>query len=124
MVVLTEAEKRELCRSLAEHLPTLRSLLGVTQTELGWLCGFSRIRVSQIETGKSEMSWSQLTSILLVCLLNIKTKEYLCRNEILAPDFWQFMQRIDGNIPPSVNVTVREEILPTSFFEPSDGKRT
>lgn len=117
MVVLTEAEKRRMCRSLAEHLPSLRALLGVTQTELGWLCGFSRIRVSQIETGKSEMSWSQLTSIALVCFLNVKTKEYLCRNEILGAEFLQFMQRIDASIPPAVNVTVREEILPTSFFE-------
>ena len=121
MVILTEADKRAICQSLAAHLPTLRALLGVTQTELGWLCGFSRIRVSQIETGKSEMSWSQLTSILLVCLLNIKTKEYLYRNEILPREFLQFMQRIDESVPPCVNVTVREEILPDCYrAKPSD----
>ncbi len=120
MVILTEAEKRLMCQSLAEHLPALRALLGVTQTELGWLCGFSRIRVSQIETGKTEMSWSQLTSIALVCFMNIRTKEYLCRNDILGPEFLQFMQRIDGNIPPNVNVTVREEILPERYKNPSE----
>ena len=122
MVVLTEAEKKTMCQALAEHLPALRALLGVTQTELGWLCGFSRIRVSQIETGKCEMSWSQLTSIALVCFLNVKTKEYLCRNGILGAEFLQFMQRIDASVPPSVNVTVREEILPASFFEPTGDK--
>ena len=118
MVVLTEAEKRAMCCSLAEHLPTLRALLGVTQTELGWLCGFSRIRVSQIETGKCEMSWSQLTSIALVCFMNIRTKEYLCRNDVLGMEFLQFVQRIDENIPPDVNLTVREEILPEQYRNP------
>lgn len=118
MVVLTEAEKRAMCQSLAEHLPKLRELLGVTQTELGWLCGFSRIRVSQIETGKTEMSWSQLTSIALVCFMNTRTKEYLCRNDVLGMEFLQFVQRIDENIPPDVNPTVREEILPERYRNP------
>ena len=115
MVVLTEAEKSALCQSLAEHLPRLREILGVTQTELGWLCGFSRIRVSQIENKKTEMSWSQLTSIALICLLNVKTKEYILRHEVLSPEFLQFIQRLDEVVPPDVNVTVREELVPDSY---------
>ncbi len=111
MVVLTEAEKKEMCRVVAEHLPKLRQLLNVTQAELGYLCGFSRIRVSQIETGKAHMSWSQLTSIMLVCDLNLQAKEYFYVNDLLGPRFLQFIQRKDENIPPDVNVDVRPELL-------------
>ena len=119
MVILTDAEKRALALSLAEHLPRLRELLGVTQTELGWLCGFSRIRVSQIETKKCEMSWSQLTSIALVFLMNEKTKAYLLQNAILGPEFFQFIQRIDGNMPPEVNPTVARDWLPDVYLHPT-----
>ena len=117
MVILTEAEKDELCKVVAEHLPKLRQLLNVTQAELGYLCGFSRIRVSQIETGKAQMSWSQLTSVLFVCELNLSAKEYIYANNILGTRFWQFIQRKDENILPDVNVTIRREILHRAFGE-------
>ncbi len=120
MVVLTEYEKNELCEALAEHLPKLRQLLNCTQAELGYLCGFSRIRVSQIETGKTRMSWSQLTSILYVCELNQRAKEYIFVNDILGPRFLQFMQRKDENMPPEVNVSVRPEVMHQSYQTPRD----
>ena len=78
MVVLTEEEKKEMSAVIAKELPKLRQLLNVTQAELGYLCGFSRIRVSQIETGKAEMSWSQLTSVMFVVMANQRAKEYFC----------------------------------------------
>lgn len=111
MVVLTESEKKEMCRIVADHLPKLRQLLNVTQAELGYLCGFSRIRVSQIETGKAPMSWSQLTSIMFVCSLNLRAKEHFYANNLLGPRFLQFIQRKDENIPPDVNVNVRPEFI-------------
>ncbi|MBR2987376.1 MAG: helix-turn-helix transcriptional regulator [Clostridia bacterium] len=115
MVILTEAEKKAMCATLAEHLPKLRKQLNVTQAELGYLCGFSRIRVSQIETGKAAMSWSQLTSVMFVCELNIKAKEYIYANGILSPKFLQFIQRKDENIPPDINVGVRPEVLSQGY---------
>lgn len=111
MVILTEAEKKELCQILADHLPKIRQLLSVTQAELGYLCGFSRIRVSQIETGKAQMSWSQLTSIMYICELNQRTKEWIYANDLMGPKYLQFIQRKDENIPPDVNVNVRAEVL-------------
>lgn len=115
MVVLTEFEKEAMCRELSDKLPKIRSLLSLTQSELGYLCGFSRIRVSQIETGKTPMSWSQLTSIMLVCEMNQKTKEYIYANGILGPRFLQFMQRKDENIPPDINVEVRPEVVSSAY---------
>lgn len=115
MVILTEKEKKEMCQELSQHLPKIRKQLNVTQAELGYLCGFSRIRVSQIETGKAPMSWSQLTSVMFVCELNIKAKEYIYANGILSPKFLQFIQRKDENIPPDINVNVRPEVLTQGY---------
>lgn len=111
MVVLTEEEKKEMSAVIAKELPKLRQLLNVTQAELGYLCGFSRIRVSQIETGKAEMSWSQLTSVMFVVMANQRAKEYFCANNLLGARFLQFIQRKDENIPPDVNVTVRPDFI-------------
>lgn len=115
MVILTEAEKAEICKTIAEHLPLLRRQLNVTQSQLGYLCGFSRIRVSQIETGKAQMSWSQLTSVLFVCEMNLKAKEYLYANNLLGSKFLQFIQQKDANIPPDINVSVRQAIVDRAF---------
>jgi len=111
VVVITPEEKRQMCDELADHLPKIRSLLNVTQAELGYLCGFSRIRVSQIETKVAKMTWSQLTSIVLLCFENMRTKEYFYANDLLGVRFLQFMQRKDENIPPNANVNVREELI-------------
>lgn len=111
MVILTEDEKKEMCQTIAKHLPRLRQLLNATQTELGSLCGFSRIRISQIETGKATMTWSQLTSVMFVVMANQRAKEYFYANNLLGPRFLQFIQRKDENIPPDVNVTVRPEFI-------------
>ncbi len=92
MVILTEAEKNEMCEKLGKNLSKIRELLHLTQTELGYLCGFSRIRISQIETGRTRMSWSQLTSVMLICMMNHKTKEWFFENNILGDEFLSFIQ--------------------------------
>ena len=113
MVQLTNEDKRECCAVLAKHLVKLRALLGVTQVEFGNLCGFSRTRVSQIENGAVEMTWSQFTSILFVCGVYQATKEYLYANCVITPRLMQFFQRKDENIPPETNIIVRKEIIDT-----------
>lgn len=91
-VKLTAAQKAQLCINIAEHLPAIRKTLGITQEDFGELCGFSRIRVSHIENGRELMSWSQLTSVMLICFLNPPAKEYLISNELLPTRFMQFLQ--------------------------------
>lgn len=117
MVKLTKDDKQRMCEELTEYLPKIRSLLNVTQAELGDLCGFSRIRVSQIETGAAKMTWSQLTSIVLVCFMNIKAKEYFLANGLLGKSFLQFLQCRDENIPPEPNIIIREDIIKRSYYE-------
>ncbi len=106
MVTLSVEEKRAMCQTLAEHLPKIRELLGTTQETFGDLCGLSRITISRIENGSARMKWSHLTSVLFVCAINRRTKEYFCANDLLGTRFLQFMQQKDDNIPPETNIVV------------------
>jgi len=116
VVVLSKQEKRDLSDSLANHLPKIRKILGVTQAEFGELCGFSRTRVSQIENGAIKMTWSQCTSILFICTLNRTTSEYLFVNGIYTVRALQFFQSKDENMPPELDIMVRREIMEKALY--------
>jgi DNA-binding XRE family transcriptional regulator len=62
---INEKRKRELCRVLAENLPTLRAKAGISQNELADRLGFSRQTISAIEGQKREMQWSTFSAIVL-----------------------------------------------------------
>ncbi len=111
MVKLSRDEKVEMCERLSKHIVKIRELLHVTQAEFSELCGFSRTRISQIENGLITMTWSQLTSVMFICLVNFRTKEYCYANNLLSTRFLQYVQRKDENIPPEVNVAVREDFI-------------
>ena len=111
MVNLSKAEKREMCVSLAQKLPEIRKLLHMSQKEFGARCGISSNRLSAIENGHFVMTWSQLTSIILICMVNKQTKEYFYANKLLNPRFFQYLQRKDENIPPELNILVNPVIV-------------
>ncbi len=110
MVKLGKSEKRVLCIEFAEYLPGIRDMLRLTQSEFGSLCGISTDRLSRIENEHAIMTWSQYTSILFLCMMNMETKEYLLANNIVKPDVLQYFQRKAENIPPDITVEVHEEI--------------
>ncbi|MBQ7295953.1 MAG: helix-turn-helix transcriptional regulator [Clostridia bacterium] len=111
MVNLSKTEKREMCISLAQKLPEIRKLLHMSQKEFGARCGISSNRLSAIENGHFVMTWSQLTSIILICMVNKQTKEYFYANKLLNPRFFQYLQRKDENIPPELNILVNPVIV-------------
>lgn len=111
MVVLTVEEREEMCRSLARHLPKIRALLHLSQKEFGERCGISKERLTRIECGHFVMTWSQLTSIMFLTVVNSRTKEYVCANRIFSPRFLQYLQQKEENIPPDSNIVVRDDLL-------------
>ena len=108
MVELTEGQKREMCIELAEHLPKIRELLRMSQKAFGERCGISTPRMSVIENKHFVMTWSQLTSIMIVVFSNQKTKEYFLVNNLLGPAFMQFIQQKEENSVPDINVVVED----------------
>jgi len=111
MVILSENEKNNMCKTLAKHLPKLRELLGLSQKEFAERCGISPPRISVIENGHHTMSWVQFCSILFVCTVNMRTKEYFFANALLDARLLQFLQQKDQNIMPDVNLSVDRDLL-------------
>lgn len=110
MIQLSKIERRVICIRFAEHLPKIRDILHLTQQQFGALCGISTDRLSRIENEHAVMTWSQYTSVLFLCMVNLDAKEYLFANALLPPQILQYFQLKDENIPPVVNTCVHDEI--------------
>lgn len=110
MVVLTKNEKRILCIEFADHLPKIRDILHLNQKDFGAMTGISVDRLSRIENEHAVMTWSQLMSILMVCMANLDTKEYIYAYNVLPVKLFQYFQQKDESIPPHLNIHVRDDI--------------
>lgn len=82
-VILSEEEKKTLCRNMATNLPLLRAKGGLSQDELAEKLGFSRQTISAIETGKRDMQWSTFTAIALFFSKDSDIKKLMVLMEII-----------------------------------------
>ena len=62
--VINDKRKQELCKLLAENLPTLRTKMGISQDELANRIGYTRQTISAIELMKHEMQWSMFSAVV------------------------------------------------------------
>ena len=85
-------DPREYKETLADNLVALRKMLYLSQTEFGNRTGISRIRLSMIECGKYEMTWSQFTSILFVFFMNRSTKQIIFRKKLFPDKLFAYLQ--------------------------------
>ena len=91
-IELTDEERREAKAVLRDNLVSLRKNLFLSQTEFGNRTGISRIRLSMIECGKYEMTWSQFTSILLIFLTNRSTNHILLKSKMFNEKLYLYLQ--------------------------------
>ena len=80
------------------------------QKDFGAMTGISVDRLSRIENEHAVMTWSQLMSILMVCMANLDTKEYIYAYNVLPVKLFQYFQQKDESIPPHLNIHVRDDI--------------
>ena len=92
IVTLSEETMNQLKDALAEALPSLRKILCLSQNDFGARTGVSRIRLSMIECGKYEMTWSQFTSILFVFFMNRSTKQIIFRKKLFPDKLFAYLQ--------------------------------
>jgi transcriptional regulator with XRE-family HTH domain len=111
MVVLTAEEKNTLCFYLGNELSRVRKLVNLTQRELGDMCGLSRITISKLETGAVKLKWLHFMALIQIFGSYKASKEYLLKSGICHPKYLQFIQVKDDNIPPEINITLRDEIV-------------
>lgn len=110
MIKLNKNEKKVACIEFADYLPELRNVLHLTQSQFGDLCGISTDRLSRIENKHAVMTWSQYTSVLFLCMMNLDAKEFVFANHLIAPSILRFFQQKPENIPPVINICIHEEI--------------
>lgn len=122
MLNLSKSEKRVICIEFADYVPKIREILHLTQQEFGARCGISTDRLSRIENEHAVMTWSQYTSILLLCMTNLDLKEFIFANAIIKPEVLQYFQLKDENIPPVINTCVHSEIEKAYIERCRDGR--
>ncbi len=113
VVVFSKEERLAFAAHILDLLPKLRRVLQMSQATLSDLAGLSRARLIQLEKKKVRLSWSQMTSLLLVCLSNIRAKEYLYANNVLPPRFLQYVQQKKGTVAPDTGICVPDSVLPS-----------
>ena len=110
LVVITPQEKAMLCKALAKHMPRLRKLLRLSQKEFGNRAGVSVDRVSLIENGHFQMTWSQFTSFLFIFSLNKLTKEYFVEHKLIDRRVLQYLQAKRVEEEPEMSILLTESI--------------
>ncbi len=110
-VQFTKEERLAFCEYFLPYIGSLRRVMQMSQATLADLAGISRARLIQLEKQKVRLSWSQMTSILCVCMMNLRAKEYLYANAILPPRFLQYIQQKNGNELPTLNIRVPDKLI-------------
>lgn len=70
-------DRKKYTQAMAENLPTLRTRLGLSQTQLADCIGVTRQTISSIENQVRELSWTNFLSLLFLFLQNADTAKLL-----------------------------------------------
>ena len=115
---LSTAEKKHYCARLTAELVELRKKLGHTQEELESVSGISRVTLSQIESGRSRMSWLHFVSLMQMFTQNQDTKELLFVRGILD----ERLLRAYQNRMPGEEVEYNPDVEDLGLSDASAGK--
>lgn len=83
---MLEERKEVLISNLTNNLPVLRTMLKLSQSDLGKIIGLSRQQIVAIETKKRKMTWPTFLAIVLVFNSNYETKQLLSVFEIYTDE--------------------------------------
>ena len=111
-IELSAEEKKSYCDRLTAVLAELRKRLGQTQEEMESTSGISRVTLSQIESGRSRMSWLHFTALMQLFIQNQESKELLYVRGILDERLLRVYQLLTPEEAPEFNPAVAEHQLP------------
>lgn len=112
-VQFSKEERAAFCDYFLPLIGELRRVMQMSQATLADLAGISRARLIQLEKKKVRLSWTQMTSILFVCMTNLRAKEYIYANCVLPTRFLQYVQQKNECEAPNLNIRVPQKILPS-----------
>ncbi len=118
---LSAAEKQGYCDRLTEELVELRKRLGQTQEEMESISGISRVTLSQIESGRSRMSWLHFASLMHMFTQNQDTKELLFVRGILDARLLQVYQGLLPGEGADFNTEIKADETDGGRYEDRSG---
>lgn len=80
---ISTEDKKQLCKNMANNLPSLRAQMDLSQDELADRLGLSRQTISAIENGKRAMQWRTYTVIALFFSNDNEIRKLMLAMEIL-----------------------------------------
>ncbi len=111
------AQRTALCSAMSARLFDVRRIMGLSQANLGELCGITRTRVIQIEHGGVRLSPCQMGAVLLLCLANRPAFDYLIRAKVPSADYFRYLQNREAGLLPDLSFSLprglREGFLST-----------
>ena len=105
---LSAEEKKAYCNRLTAELVRLRKRLGLTQEELEETSGISRVTLSQIESGRSSMSWLHFASLMQLFTQNQETKELVYACGLLDDRLLRTYQQLEPEEQPDYDQRIPE----------------
>ena len=110
-IELSAEEKQAYCDRLTVMLVELRKRLGQTQEEMENTSGISRVTLSQIESGRSRMSWLHFAALMQLFIQNQESKELLYVRGILDERLLRAYQHLQAEEMPEFNFEAAEPNL-------------
>ena len=74
---LSNVNRDELVKMMAQNLSVLRAKLNLSQEDLADVLGVTRQTISAIENGQRNMNWTVFLSLVLIFLKNRETKRLM-----------------------------------------------
>lgn len=118
------SERAEVCSKLSSRLYDVRRILGLSQFNLGELCGITRVRVIQIEHGSVRLSPCQMNAVLLLCYANRAAFDYLLRANVPGLSYFSYLQNREEGLLPDLSFSLARglgEVFLDSL-KPASGK--
>ena len=105
-IVPTEDQEKYIS-SLVDHLPSLRKMAGLSQSDFCSMIGISRQTLSAIERKAARLSWNTYLSMILFFDYNLVTREFL-RSLPAYPS--EYLLRMNNGKNPNHTLFVSHEL--------------
>lgn len=86
-----DEEKEKICENCARNLKVIRAYFGWRQGELAEKLGTTARRISEIETGKTKMSWTLFLALVSLFMLNPQKKDSPVYKMVIPEEAVQIM---------------------------------
>ena len=74
---INKIDKEHVMKILTESLLVLRASIGISQDEMAYLLGITRLLYSYLETGKRKLKWTGFMALSMFFGYNDKTKRMI-----------------------------------------------